>query len=139
MSAPIFTPFGELLLTEAALAVAGAAALDGTLRLFVGATVPSRASVTADFTEASFDGYFRQPITAGNWSAAVLLADRARCRYLTDPLEWTWGSDGQEINGWYWVHSTLGLIVAERYDSPRGGPAGWVHQITLYVSGRGEA
>jgi len=137
MTDPVLSIFGEAFVTESAADTPGAPDISGTLRLFVGDTVPTRDSVAADFTEATFSGYLPFTLVAGNWSNATLLTDRARVKYLTDPIAWTWATDGEEVNGWYILAPTLDLVAAQRFDDPHGGTGGQTLNLTLYLSGRG--
>jgi hypothetical protein len=73
----------------------------GKLRLYKVATLPSNASLFADFVEADFPGYAAVVLVGANWTLATVAGHIASASY---PLvNWTRNATGtgQNIYGWY--------------------------------------
>jgi hypothetical protein len=73
----------------------------GKIRLYKVATLPSNASLLADFTEADFPGYAAVQLVAANWTLAAVTAHVASSSYPL--INWTRNATGaaQNIYGWY--------------------------------------
>jgi len=90
------------------------------LRLYTNDFTPGRASVTGDFTEASFPGYSQRVLNRGDFSAAALSLNTARITLAAGPLSWTPGASGQVVYGAYVVGSGSTLLyAARRFATPR--------------------
>ena len=77
------------------------------------------ATVLADLTEATFDGYTRKTLAPASWTAPAVVADEAVSTYTTDPLTWTVGDDSGTIHGYAVIDATAGKIIgAESIDPP---------------------
>lgn len=90
-----------------------------TLFQFTGVAVPTEASVTADFTEATYDGY--APVVSPVWGAALENPDGLVV--LTGPTVDSIASGttvAELVTGWGLKKTAGGLLkYAERFDVPK--------------------
>lgn len=129
----ITTQQGELDLMsviQTALKVAGAFA--STLKLFQNDFAPTRFSVAADFTEATFTGY---AAVAQAWAVGPYVNGAGQVEMQSASHNWT-PTDGVNPNtiyGWYLVATGGDVICAQRFDNPRAmlGPT---NSLTLLPS-----
>ncbi len=73
----------------------------GKLRLYKVATLPSNASLFADFTEADFPGYAAVQLVAATWPLATVANHIASSTYPTVTFTRNASGAGQNIYGWY--------------------------------------
>jgi hypothetical protein len=113
----VITNNGELLALKALLN--NTAGQNVYLRLYENDYTPVEASVTADFTEATFTGYAQKTLTGSDWtftSGAPSDATGTAVQTFTSSA----GSQDKYVYGYYYVQVTSGLcIAAERFsDGP---------------------
>lgn len=87
------------------------------LRLFVGSTTPSDASVYGDFTEATFSGYSSGGTTLSYGTPSTVSGTGTMTATQIDFVH-NGGATANTITGYYIVDSTTSkLIKAERFDN----------------------
>lgn len=115
MPAPVYTSlFAENNLT--ALKTAATGLLDGAIcRLFSNNITPTKSTLLASYTEATFNGYAEIVVT---WNAAVVNAGDFR-QIFSQLLSWIAGAapTPETIYGWYLVNTGgTEVIAAQRFD-----------------------
>ena len=112
----VITNNGELVALKAMLN--NTAGQSVYLRLYENDYTPVEASVTADFTEATFTGYAQKTLAGSDWtftSGAPGDATAAVQNFVSSA-----GSQDEYVYGYYYVQVTSGLcLAAERFtDGP---------------------
>ena len=102
------------------------------LKLYKNNITPDEDSDTSSFTEADFTNYVAITLTRATWNAAQVSATKAESSYGTVPQNWTCGTTGNTIFG-YWIESddgSLDVLWAERFATARVLDNGDVLNIT---------
>jgi hypothetical protein len=95
------------------------------LRLYQNNVVPTDASVTATFTEATFPGYAAVPVPRADFNDPVIIADVAISTCTFVPTYTCTGGAGQLVYGWFFVGATSNVcLAAQRFDFARNMTAG---------------
>lgn len=110
-----------------------------SLRLYKNDYTPVAASVLADFTEATFMGYFRRDLARADWSTPVTVLGRARSEHGTAALTWTNSGASQTVYGYFIVDPGTAIVWwAERFNVPRVVPNGGQLVLQPALTGRTE-
>lgn len=90
------------------------------LRIFANNITPSRTSVLASFTEATFAGYSRRTLTRAGWTPAEVEDDHvARSHRAAGGQTYLVTGDFQTVYGIYLVEPSLGVVIAaQRFLEP---------------------
>lgn len=110
------------------------------LMLWTGDLEPDQATVYADLTEATFQGYSRVTLTRSTWTPSAILDDRAVSTYGTAPVLWRCTGSPQTLSGWAVITpiaSVIRYIQPFPYPVPLsiGEPVGVLPQVTLTTQG----
>lgn len=90
------------------------------LRLYTNDVEPSRSSVTADFTEATFGGYSQRLLPRNAYGTPALDMHVVRMTLVGGPFEWTPTTPDQVIRGAFVVgQASNNLYAARKFASPR--------------------
>lgn len=93
---------------------------DLALRLYTNDVTPDRASVTADFMEATFGGYSQRLLPRSAYGTPVIDIHVARLTLAGDGFEWTPTTADQVLRGAFVVgQASNNLYAARRFASPR--------------------
>ncbi len=126
----VCTNDGKLYFLSLAMGVDLFGADDWTLRLFANDYTPEDASVTADFTEASFTGYVEWGIPAGSMPAPTIVADVAESDLTPPPFFTCTGGAPETVYGWYLTADGSGdTLLAQRFEDPREMVPGAVESL----------
>lgn len=108
-----------------------------SLRLFRNDLTPDRFSTLADFTEATFLGYFRWDLTRAGWSVPTIDNGRAVSQWEGDVVKWTLATGSQTLYGYYIVApATAKVAWCERFNTPRTLNAGDQLIVVPRLTGR---
>ena len=94
-------------------------ATDWRVRLYVNDYTPGRATLTGDFTEATYSGYAPVSLTRALWAPAVTLDDTAYATYNTTPTRFTCSSGEYTIYGYFAKDQATGITLwCQRFNLP---------------------
>lgn len=109
---------GEIELLEKMIKDSYSTNEDFILKFYKNNYVPKSTSVASDFTEADFTNYVSKTLTRSLWSNATTTLGQSQIVYSEQ--NWTCGSTGNTLYGYYVVGATSGtLLWAEKFSLPR--------------------
>lgn len=92
---------------------------DQRLKLFINDITPNKATVAADFSEASFTGYAFKALSGASWTVTERTSD-AIATYAAQTFTRTASGAPQTAYGYYVVQATSGIVMfAERFPNPQ--------------------
>lgn len=111
-----------------------------SLRLFGNDYTPDPSSVTGDFVEPEWIGYYRQTLERASWGVPTIDAGRAVVEYDGPPLSWTNNSGGTVTVYGYTVVDPVTEITlwCERADTSRVLAPGEELTVAILLTGRSE-
>lgn len=103
--------------------------------LWINDHTPTGATVLADLTPASFEGYTFFTLTDADWQAPTVAAGCARSVWGAAALQWTVGDPrGQTVYGWALVDVGAGVLrFVQRFDPLDIRPLVFGDVLTLSV------